>query len=388
MDGPIRRSGSGECTGSKGRDRVTLHAANGEEGARPMSRFWSELASRLTPYVPGEQPRGTRLVKLNTNENPYPPAPGVLDAVAAVTGEQLRRYPDPDSTALREACAARTGLAPEQVFIGNGSDEVLAHAFAALLRHDAPLLYPDVSYSFYPVWSELYGVRHESIALRENFTVAVEDYRAGNGAVLIPNPNAPTGILLPLADIRRLLEANPDAVVVIDEAYVDFGGASATALVPEYENLLVVQTVSKARSLAGLRVGMAFGQAELIEALARVKDSFNSYPLDAIAQAATLASLEDEGWLQDCCGRVIATRQHTVQQLDALGFAVLPSAANFIFARHRELPARELFQSLRERGIIVRYFDKPRIDNYLRITIGTDADMQVLVTALADIIGE
>ncbi len=351
-----------------------------------MRRFWSELASRLHPYVPGEQPRGNKLVKLNTNENPYPPAPGVLQAITSISEDQLRRYPDPDSSALREACAARAGLTAEQVFIGNGSDEVLAHAFAALLRHDSPLLFPDISYSFYPVWSELYSVEHRPIPLREDFSVAVEDYQAGDGAILIPNPNAPTGMLLSLADIRRLLTANPDAVVVIDEAYIDFGGESATALVPEFDNLLVVQTVSKARSLAGLRVGMAYGQAGLIEALVRVKDSFNSYPLDAIAQTAALASLRDEDWLRDCCGRVMATRERSVAQLEKLGFEVLPSAANFIFARHATLPAKDVFLALRQQEIIVRYFDKPRISNFLRITIGTDEDMQALVSALAGIV--
>ncbi len=351
-----------------------------------MSRFWSELASGLTPYVPGEQPRGTKLVKLNTNENPYPPAPGVMQALAAVNADHLRRYPEPTSLALREALARREALSPEQVFIGNGSDEVLAHAFAGLLRHDAPLLFPDISYSFYPVWCDLYGVESRSIALRDDFSIDVGDYRAGAGAILIPNPNAPTGVLLPLADIQRLLEANRDAVVVIDEAYIDFGGDSAVTLVPEYDNLLVVQTMSKSRSLAGLRVGMAYGQTELIEALVRVKDSFNSYPLDTVAQMAALASVEDEAWLQECCGRVVATRERSVARMGELGFEVLPSAANFVFARHPGKPAAELFAALRERQIIVRYFGKPRISEYLRISIGTDEEMDALCAALADIL--
>ncbi len=351
-----------------------------------MSRYWSELASRLIPYVPGEQPSGTRLVKLNTNENPYPPAPGVLEAVAATTGDHLRRYPDPDSSALRAACAARVGLSPEQVFIGNGSDEVLAHAFAGLLKHDTPLLFPDITYSFYPVWSELYGVDCKPVPLRDDFTIAVEDYRAGEGAILIPNPNAPTGVLLPLDAIRQLVESNPAAVVVVDEAYIDFGGESAVALIPEYDNLLVIQTVSKSRSLAGLRVGMAYGPADLIEALVRVKDSFNSYPLDTIAQRAALASVQDEAWFQQCCGKVIATREWTVREMTALGFAVLPSAANFIFARHPGHAGAELFAALRQREIIVRYFNKPRIDQFLRISIGTDEDMQALLAALGEIL--
>ncbi|TGD75215.1 histidinol-phosphate transaminase [Mangrovimicrobium sediminis] len=351
-----------------------------------MSRFWSELAAGLTPYVPGEQPRGTGLVKLNTNENPYPPAPGVLEALAAVSTDQLRRYPDPQSTQLREALAQREGLLPEQVFIGNGSDEVLAHTFAGLLKHGAPLLFPDVTYSFYPVWAAMYTVDCRPIPLREDFSIDVDDYAAGQGAVLLPNPNAPTGVLLPLAEIRRLLEANPDAVVVIDEAYVDFGGESAVRLVPEYDNLLVVQTTSKARSLAGLRVGMAYGHVDLIEALVRVKDSFNSYPLDSVAQQAALASVQDEAWFRRCCDQVIATRERSAARLAEMGFDVLPSAANFLFARHPQHAAKDLFTALRERKIIVRYFDKPRISEYLRISVGTDAEMDAFCTALEDIL--
>jgi len=351
-----------------------------------MSRFWSELAAGLTPYVPGEQPRGQRLVKLNTNENPYPPAPGVLAAIAAVSGDQLRRYPDPTALALREACARRAGLSPEHVFAGNGSDEVLAHAFAALLRHEEPLLFPDVTYSFYPVWCELYGVSFRALPLREDFSVAVGDYRAGRGAIILANPNAPTGVLLPLADIRALLAANRDAVVLIDEAYIDFGGESAVALVPEYDNLLVVQTLSKSRSLAGLRVGMAFGHPQLIEALVRVKDSFNSYPLGVLAQRAAVASLEDEGWFRECCERVIATRERCRARLCELGFEVLPSAANFLFARHPVASGAALFEGLRRREIVVRYFDRPRISDFLRITVGRDEDMDALCTALGEIL--
>lgn len=351
-----------------------------------MSRFWSDLANRLTPYIPGEQPKGGNLVKLNTNENPYDPSPAVLEAIAATSGDSLRRYPDPDSSALRAAFAAREGLAPAQVFLGNGSDEVLAHTFQALLKHGPPLLFPDISYSFYPVWCELYGVPHEAIALGDDFSVDVSQYSPDNGGILIPNPNAPTGVLLPLADIRVLLENNPHSVVVIDEAYIDFGGESATSLVPEFENLLVIQTVSKSRSLAGMRVGVAFGSEELIEGLVRVKDSFNSYPMDVVAQHATLASLGDEAYFRDCCERVVATRDNTSAALEALGFEVLPSAANFVFARHPQNPAAELFAALREREVIVRYFNKPRISEFLRISIGTDEEMAALEAALRDIL--
>ena len=351
-----------------------------------MSRFWTDVANRLTPYVPGEQPRGSKLVKLNTNENPYDPSPAVLEAISATGGDDLRRYPDPDSSALRAAFAEREGLSPDQVFLGNGSDEVLAHTFQALLKHQSPLLFPDVSYSFYPVWRELYGVPHRTVPLRDDFTVDVSLYSGDNGGILIPNPNAPTGVLLPLLDIRTLLENNPESVVVIDEAYIDFGGESATTLIPEFDNLLVIQTVSKSRSLAGMRVGMAFGSAELIEGLVRVKDSFNSYPMDVIAQRATLASLGDEAYFRDCCKRVIASRKRAAAGLQALGFEVLPSGANFVFARHPGKAAQELFSALRERQIIVRYFDKPRISEFLRISIGTDEEMDLLLAALRDIL--
>lgn len=351
-----------------------------------MSRFWSDLANTLTPYVPGEQPRGNNLVKLNTNENPYDPSPAVLEAIAGTSGDSLRRYPDPDSGELRAAFAAREGLTMDQVFLGNGSDEVLAHTFQALLKHQSPLLFPDISYSFYPVWCELYGVPHKAVPLRDDFTVDVSLYSGNNGGILIPNPNAPTGVLLGLTEIRSLLEANPDSVVVIDEAYIDFGGESATGLIADFDNLLVIQTVSKSRSLAGMRVGVAFGNAELIEGLVRVKDSFNSYPMDVVAQQATLASLNDESYFRDCCDRVIATRERATAGLEALGFEVLPSGANFVFARHPGVPADEIFGALREREIIVRYFNKPRISEFLRISIGTDEEMDALQAALQHIL--
>jgi histidinol-phosphate aminotransferase len=351
-----------------------------------MSRFWSRLASGLTPYVPGEQPRGERLVKLNTNENPYGPSPRVMEAIAATTADALRRYPDPQSTRLREAFAARAGLDAEQVFIGNGSDEVLAHTFQGLLKHDKPLLFPDVTYSFYPVWSALYGLDYQTVPLTADFAVKVDDYPSGSGAILIPNPNAPTGILLGLEHIRRLLQLHPDSVVVIDEAYIDFGGESAVALIPEFDNLLVIQTLSKARSLAGLRVGAAFGTADLVEALVRIKDSFNSYPLDVVAQRAAVAALEDEAWFEHCRDRVMASRERLAAALERRGFRVLPSAANFLFASHDQRPAMELFRGLRERQVIVRYFDKPRIDNFLRISIGTEEDCEALLAALDEIL--
>ena len=352
-----------------------------------MSRYWSDLVNQLTPYVPGEQPQVDKLVKLNTNESPYEPSPAVLSAIAAVTGDSLRLYPDPDSVALKQAFAQRNGLQPEQVFIGNGSDEVLAHVFQGLLKHKLPLYFPDVSYSFYPVWCELYNIAHRDVPVAQDFSIDPATYPAANGGIIIPNPNAPTGVLLGLDEIRVLLQKSRDSVVVIDEAYIDFGGESAVRLIAEYDNLLVIQTLSKSRALAGLRVGVAMGSAALIEGLERVKNSFNSYPLDILAQRAALASLRDEEYFQQSCRRVIASRERLCREMTALGFEVLPSAANFVFVTHPRHPARELFSCLREWGIIVRYFDKPRIDNYLRISIGTDAQCDALLGALRKLPG-
>jgi histidinol-phosphate aminotransferase len=351
-----------------------------------MSRYWSDVVRQLTPYVPGEQTPGQRLVKLNTNENPYDPAPAVLEAIRDVRGQQLRKYPDPESTELRRTIALRSGLAIEQVFVGNGSDEVLAHTFQALLRHEKPLCFPEISYSFYPVWCDLYGIDFQAVPLTPDFRIDVARYPAGNGGVIIPNPNAPTGILLPLSDVRTLLQQSANSVVVIDEAYIDFGGDSAVSLINEFDNLLVIQTLSKSRSLAGLRIGVALGHRDLIEALGRVKNSFNSYPLDVVAQVAAQASLADEGWFQDCRDKVIASRERLVAQLQELGFEVLPSAANFVFVTHRHKAAADVFAALRERDILVRYFDRPLIGNHLRISIGTDEECQALVLALTELL--
>ncbi len=349
-----------------------------------MSRYWSDVVKTLTPYVPGEQPQFDKLIKLNTNESPYPPSPRVLQAIAAVSADTLRLYPDPESVALTGAIAARYGLRPEQVFVGNGSDEVIALAFLALLKHTLPLYFPDVSYSFYPVWSDLYGIAYITIPVGQDFSIDPATYPARNGGIIIPNPNAPTGMLISLDSIRTLLRKSNGSVVVIDEAYIDYGGESAVRLIDEFDNLLVVQTLSKSRALAGLRVGFAMGSSSLIEALGRVKNSFNSYPLDVIAQRAALASIEDEDYFRSSCQRLIDSREQLSAALAALGFAVLPSGANFIFASHPQYPARELFARLRERGIVVRFFDKPRIDNHLRISIGTEGDNAALLEALRD----
>jgi len=352
-----------------------------------VSRYWSEVVRGLTPYVPGEQPKLAKLVKLNTNENPYGPSPKVLEALRAEAADSLRLYPDPNSDRLREAIAAFHGVEAGQVFVGNGSDEVLAHAFLALLKHDTPILFPDISYSFYPVYCRLYGIEYQEIPLTESFEIRVDDYFVANGGIIFPNPNAPTARLLGLAEIERLLQKNTDSVVVIDEAYIDFGGESAVGLVKKYPQLLVVHTLSKSHSLAGLRVGYAIGQAELIEALVRVKDSFNSYPLDRFAQAGAVVCMQDRAYFDETRRKVMATRERLVVDLDALGFEVLPSAANFVFARHPQKDGAELAQALRDRSIIVRHFRKPaRIAPFLRITVGTDEQCAALIGALKEIL--
>lgn len=350
-----------------------------------MSRFWSEVAKSLTPYVPGEQPRLPNLVKLNTNENPYGPSPRALEAMRRQIGDDLRLYPDPEGSQLKAAIAAWLGdVSPAQVFVGNGSDEVLAHAFLALLKHEKPILFPDVTYSFYPVYCGLYGIAHVTVPLTERFEIRPEDYLRPNGGIIFANPNAPTGRALPLAAIERIVAGNPDSAVVVDEAYVDFGAESAVSLVKSYPNLLVVHTFSKSRSLAGLRVGYAVGDAKLIEGLDRVKNSFNSYPLGRIALAGATAAIEDREWFERTRQAVMRTRRSLTGDLSLLGFEVLPSSANFVFARHPQRDAGELASALRQRGIIVRHFRQARIEQYLRITVGTDEQCKMLVAALKE----
>ena len=345
-------------------------------------RFWSPAIRGLAAYTPGEQPQDAGWIKLNTNECPYPPSPLALRRIAEAAGERLRLYPDPQGTELRAEIAARTGLRPEQVFVGNGSDEVLAHAFMALLRHGRPVLAPDVSYAFYPVYCALYGIEHQPVALDAALGIAVADYLRPNGGIVLPNPNAPTGLALPLADIRWLLARNTGSVLVLDEAYVDFGAESAAKLVDEFPNLLVVQTLSKSRALAGLRVGFALGHQDLIRALATVKDSFNSYLLDRLALAGAVGALQDEAYFQALTGRIVASREWLAEQLRALGFEGPPSKANFLLVTHPLWSAPRLQQALRERRILVRHFKQPRIANHLRITIGSQAECEALVEAL------
>ena len=350
-----------------------------------MNPYWSQIARDLSPYVPGEQPRIADLVKLNTNESPFGPSPLALAAMRAAV-DTLRLYPDPEATELREALAAQHGVKPEQVFVGNGSDEVLAHAFVALLKQPKPLLFPDITYSFYPVWAQLFGLPCETVPLDSEMRLRVEDYRREAGSIVIANPNAPTGIALPRAEIVRLLEDHPGIPVLIDEAYVDFGGESAVPLIADHPNLLVVQTMSKSRALAGLRVGYALGDEGLIEALRRVKDSFNSYPLGRVAQAGATASVRDDAYFRETCATIVAGREAMARQLTRLGFVVLPSSANFIFARHPARDGAELAAALRQRAILVRHFNKPRTAPYLRITVGTEDDTSRLIAAAADIL--
>ena len=357
-----------------------------------MSQFWSPLVHTLTPYTPGEQPKLPDLVKLNTNENPYPPSPHALAAMQAELGSDaanLRLYPDPNADRLKEAIAehfTEFGIKPLQIFVGNGSDEVLAQAFLGLLKHDKPVLMPDITYSFYPVYCNLYEIEYVSIPLGEDFDVRVDNYHQENGGIIVANPNAPTGHLLPLADIERLAAAHPDVPVVIDEAYIDFGGDTAIALIGRFPNLLVIRTLSKSHSLAGLRVGYAIGQAPLIEALERIKNSFNSYPLDRLAIAGAAAAMKDKAHLEITRQAVMKSRAWLVEELTQLGFDVLPSAANFIFARHPQRDGAQLAAALRERSVIVRHFKLPRIDQHLRISIGTDAQCQALIAALKTIL--
>lgn len=350
-----------------------------------MSKFWSPFVKDLVPYVPGEQPKLAKLVKLNTNENPYGPSPKAIAAMQAELNDNLRLYPDPNSDRLKQAVADYYGVQTAQVFVGNGSDEVLAHAFHGLFQHGRPLLFPDISYSFYPVYCGLYGIASEQIPLDEQFQIRVEDYARPNGGIIFPNPNAPTGCPLALDAIERLLKANPDTVVLVDEAYIDFGGETAISLVDKYPNLLVSQTLSKSRSLAGLRVGIAVGHPDLIEALERIKNSFNSYPLDRMAIAGAAAAFEDRAYFEQTCRRVIDSREAVVAGLEALGFAVLPSKANFVFARHPDKDAATLAAGLREQGVIVRHFKQQRIAQFLRITIGTPEQNQALLDALQDL---
>lgn len=349
-----------------------------------MSRFWTDKIASLDPYVPGEQPQDKQYIKLNTNESPYSPSPKALAAMQEQVSEKLRLYPDPNGQVLKNALAKAYGVESNQVFVGNGSDEVLAFAFIGYFTGGKPLAFADITYSFYKVYANLYDIQPHLIPLNERFDIVPADYQNLDvSGVVVTNPNAPTGKALPLSDIEAILKANPDVVVLVDEAYVDFGAQSAVSLVNQYPNLMVVQTFSKSRALAGIRVGYAIAQPELIDGLERLKNSFNSYPIDRIALAGAAAAVEDADYLNEICDKTIKTREWSVAELEKLGFSVLPSATNFVFATHPEKDAESLYLNLKEQGILVRYFGKkPRIGEYLRITIGTDEEMLALINAL------
>jgi histidinol-phosphate aminotransferase len=353
-----------------------------------MSKYWSELVRGLDPYVPGEQPMERKYVKLNTNENPYPPSPAVLEAIRKHTGKDLRLYPDPNGDILKTEIADFFQVDKKNVFVGNGSDEVLALAFIAFFKQEKPILYPDITYSFYPVYSKFFEIEAEIIPLTDDFRINLADYPVDNGGIIFPNPNAPTGCFLTLEQIESLLKRNTGSVVIVDEAYVDFGGESCISLIENYPSLLVIQTLSKARSLAGMRVGYAIGSAELIDGLERTKNSFNSYPLDRLALVAATAAINDRSYFETTCQAIIATREWTATELEKLDFEVIPSTANFVFIRHQTRKAEELFGALRQRGVLVRYFKLPRIDNHLRVTIGTDDEMQEFIRQLQAILSE
>ncbi|MGQ7847742.1 pyridoxal phosphate-dependent aminotransferase [Granulosicoccus sp. 3-233] len=347
-----------------------------------MTNYWTETVSRLTPYVPGVQRSGAGIVKLNTNENPYPPSPKVMEAIAAVNGDQLRRYPDPESVALRTALAEYHGLDISQVFVGNGSDEILALAFLAYFTNHKVLQFPDISYSFYPVYCDLYGIQARTVPLSDDYVLPVERFEPNAGGIVFPNPNAPTARAVDESSIAGLLVRHTEQVLLVDEAYADFGATSVVSLVKRFPNLLVSQTYSKGRSLAGMRLGVAFGHPTLIEGLQRVKNSFNSYPVDAVAQAAGIASLGDEAYYRQTIEQILRTRRQAVTDLQNRGFEVLPSAANFLFARAPGDEAGRIFRKLDDAGVLVRYWDKPRLNQWLRISMGTDDEMQRLMSAL------
>ena len=345
---------------------------------------WQDCVRRVTPYVPGEQPKQTDIIKLNTNENPYPPAPGVKKILEEYPAEHLRRYPDPAATELVNALAACYGVKPSQVFAGVGSDDVLAMAFLTFFNSDRPILFPDITYSFYDVWAELFRIPYRKIPLEDDFRVVPEDYDAENGGIIIANPNAPTGLALPLSGIERILFANRDVPVIVDEAYVDFGAESALPLLEKYDNLLVVQTFSKARSMAGMRIGFCIGGEEMIACLNDVKYSINSYTLNSLTVAAGAEAVRDEAYFRETASKIIETREWAKEELVKLGFSFPDSKTNFIFASHESVPAKEIFKALREAHIYVRYFEKPRIDNYLRITVGTREEMEKFFSFLRE----
>lgn len=350
-----------------------------------MSRFWSQKIQNISPYIPGEQPADKKYIKLNTNENPYPPSPAVLEAISAETTGDVRLYPDPEAAGLKKALSRFYKVAADEVFVGNGSDEVLAFCFPAFFNPEDIIAFPKITYSFYPIYADLFGVKYLTVPMEPDFSIDVERFPEGMKGILIANPNAPTGMVLNIDKIEYLLKKFPDTLVIVDEAYVDFGAESAVPVLARYDNLLVINTFSKSRSLAGLRVGFALGNASLIQGLERVKNSFNSYTIDRIAQKAAIAAVNDSEYFKENCRRVAATRENSRKALTELGFQVLPSKTNFLFATHRDYTADFLLKRLKQEGILVRHFNKPEISNWLRISVGTDEDMGVLIEKLKEI---
>ena len=353
-----------------------------------MNKYWSETTKNIEPYIPGEQPKDRNYIKLNTNENPYPPSPKVIEAIMKTANENLQLYPDPNCDELRHTLANYYKLLPNQVFVGNGSDEVLAFSFMAFFDKKKPILFPDITYSFYEIYVKLFGLKHKLIPLNDEFALPLNSFCIENGGIVITNPNAPTTKYVSIEYLKRIVEYNIESVVIIDEAYIDFGGESLIGFVNNYPNLLIIQTLSKSRSLAGLRVGFAFGHKDLIEGLSRIKNSINSYTIDRLALAGAKASFEDETYFQNVCLKIIDTREKIVPLLKELKFTVLESKANFLFVSHTTINAKIIFNKLRKYGILVRYFDKPRINNFLRISIGTNDEMKILIKKLKKIIIE
>ena len=349
---------------------------------------WKNNIRKVVPYVPGEQPKIQNIVKLNTNECPYPPSPAVIKAVADYADSGLRKYPSIACTQLKAALEKTYPVNDDMLFLGNGSDEVLALCFMTFFNSEKPVLFPDITYSFYDVWCGLYNIKYKRVPLNDKFEIVPEDYYGESGGIVIANPNAPTSIYMPLESIENILMHNSDVIVIIDEAYIDFGGVSAVSLLDKYDNLVVVQTFSKSRALAGMRVGYAMAGKELIGALEAVKNSFNSYTVNTLSQAAAAAAANDTDYWQDCCNKIKATRARLVAELDKLGFDTLPSSANFIFTANKNINAKDLFEYLRDQGIIVRYFDKPRINDRLRITVGTDEETDKLIAAIKNYISK
>lgn len=351
-------------------------------------RKWEDNVRRVVPYVPGEQPQGKNIIKLNTNENPYPPAPEVKRLLDDFDISRMRLYPDPEAKVLVDAIAERYEVSPSKVFVGVGSDDVISLAFLTFFNSGKPILFPDVTYSFYDVWAELYRIPYRTVPLTDELTIAPDGYKCENGGIIFPNPNAPTGVLENIGLIEDIVKSNPGSIVMIDEAYIDFGGKSCLPLIEKYDNLLVIQTFSKSRSMAGMRIGFAMGNEKLIKYMNDVKFSVNSYTMNTVTQLCGAASMKNEEYFRETVDRIIATRERTKIKLTELGFDFPDSGSNFIFASHKSVPAAEIFEKLKEREIYTRYWNKPRIDNYLRITIGTDEEMEALFKALEEILND